>query len=235
MKPHTIHRIDVGSALAIAFACALAPSALRAQVDAQQCGPVFGTGWVGPYDYRSVARHLLVEIEQHHFTPEVERLTRGKTADTPGPDLNYTLMTVPNHHRALVSTVNLATKLKNDKPRGLSYPMECYFERAIRFKPDDRVAQGLYTEWLIKRGRVGEAESRLVEAVKAAGDNPLSHYTLGLLYLEAGQSDKALTQAHRALALGWPQQGLADRLRTAGKWREPVTAEAASAPMATKP
>jgi hypothetical protein len=56
-----------------------------------------------------------------------------------------------------------------------------------------------------------------------------------LLYLEAGMTDKALIQAHRALGLGWTQQGLADRLRTAGKWRDPPTTEAANAPMVTKP
>ena len=218
-----------------AFGCVSTPTALKAQVDAQQCGPVFGSGWVGPYDYRSVARHLLVEIEQHHFTPEVERLTRGKNNNTPNQDLNYTLMAVPNHHRALVSTVNLTARLKDDKPSGFRHSMECYFERAIRFKPDDRVVHGLYTDWLIKRGRIDEAKSRLGEAEAMAGDNPLSHYTLGLLYLEAGLPDKALIQAHRAMALGWTQQGLADRLRATGRWQDPSNIETANAPIVTKP
>jgi len=221
--------------MVIACGCASTPTALNAQVDSKQCGPVYGSGWVGPYDYRSVARHLLVEIERRHFTPRVELLTRGENNNTPNGDLNYTLMAVPNHHRALVSTVKLSSRLKQDVLPDFSYPMECYFERALRFKPDDRVVHGLYTEWLIKRRRIDEATSRLGEAEAMAGDNPLSHYTLGLLYLEAGLSDKALIQAHRAMALGWTQTGLADRLRGIGKWQPPEASEAASSSGAAKP
>ena len=55
--------------------------------------------------------------------------------------------------------------------------------------------------------------------------------------------DKALVQAHRAIELGFPRTELADGLRQAGAWKDPVEQSAddpptpmpASAPQGTRP
>ena len=44
----------------------------------------------GPADYRVASESLILLVENAHFTPEVERLTRGKSS-TIGADLAYTL------------------------------------------------------------------------------------------------------------------------------------------------
>lgn len=203
------------------------------------CGTVWQKRHVGPYDYRSASRALVQEVENAHFTPDVEALRRGKTNSYVGPDLAYTLRAIPNHHRALVSAVGLSRKFNTPQPRGMEHPIECYFIRALEFKRDDLVVYALYADWLAKSGRKSEAEEHLATAEKLSADNPIGIYSLGLLHLEMGNAEKALSLAYRALELGWPQQELANRLRAAGLWREPAPAAApapgASSPAAEKP
>jgi tetratricopeptide (TPR) repeat protein len=169
-----------------------------------------------------------------HFTPKVENLIAGQSG-TLGADINYTLRAFPNHHRALISATRLAEREKNDQPPGMLWPVECYFERAIRFASDDIVVRSLYAQWLGKRGRRPEAQWQLETALKSAQDSPISHYNIGLVYLELGDYDRALAQAHRALELGWPRQELAQQLKSAGKWREPGEGTAPAAAAASEP
>ena len=44
---------------------------------------------------------------------------------------------------------------------------------------------------------------------------------LGLAYADLKQYDKALESAHRAYGAGFPLPGLKNKLKRAGKWREP--------------
>ena len=73
-----------------------------------------------------------------------------------------------------------------------------------------------------------------VPAVAAqAGDNQLTHFNAGLLYFDMKDYDKALVQAHRAMALGMTRPDLRERLKAVGRWKEPEPADApASAPTA---
>lgn len=193
-----------------------------AQVDRRTCGSAFTKWHIGPYDSRSTSRTILAEIENAHFTPEVEMLVRGKTNRIVGPDLTYVLRAVPNHHRAIVAAVGLAKKHGMDQPPGMSYPVECYFIRALEFKTDDFVVHGLYADWLLKEKRVREALLQLESGEELAHDNPNAHFTLGLLYLDAGDHDKALKHAQLAQELGWPIGVLEDRLRALGRWPDPA-------------
>lgn len=201
----------------------------QAQVTPQMCGQIGGRSY-GPFDYRTAGKFERNIVENAHFTPEVEALIRGKTNNHVGPDLSYTLNVFPNHHRALVAAVRLTEKLKTDQPAGMR-TIECYFERALRFAREDLIVEGLYADWLIKKGRRKEAEIRIDQWLPQAADNPALQYSAGLLYLELGNTEKALAQAHRAEALGWPQKELAEQLRASGHWRDlPAATPAASAP-----
>lgn len=210
--------------LALAAAAASSP---RAQVSAQLCGPVWGTNHFGPWDYRKPQGNLGV-VERAHFTLEVEQLIRGKTGPI-GSDLNYTLRSFPNHHRALVAATRLAKRYNKDQPNGMEWTLECYFERALRFASDDFVVRGLYAQWLVQQGRRAEAEAQLAIAVDFAKDAPAWQYAAGLIYLELGDHERALSLAHRALKLGWQGHELKDRLVAAGRWRDPQGAAAAGA------
>jgi tetratricopeptide (TPR) repeat protein len=164
-----------------------------------------------------------------HFTPQVEALIRGQSNEKIGRDIDFMLRNFPNHHRALVAMMRLGEKERTPQPNGASYSISCYFDRAVRFRPDDTVARMLYATYLSKNGRRAEASAQLEAAAKAAQDNPFTQYNVGLIYLEMKDYDKALEQAHKAYALGFPRAELRDLLKSAGHWKEPAPAAASDA------
>jgi tetratricopeptide (TPR) repeat protein len=214
----------------------LVPMSALAQVSEAQCGPVWGTRHHGPFDYRKASQYERLNVENFHFTASVEKLTSGKTNAAPGPDINYTLRAFPNHHRALNAVTRLGDRDRKDQPEGLEWPVECYFERALRFVKDDIVVHSLYAHWLVQRKRMQDAEQQLKQSLALAGDNPLSHFSIGLIYFEMGLFDKASAQARLAQTLGWARTDLIDKLKAAGQWREApaaagsIAAEAAASP-----
>ena len=199
------------------------------------CGDIANA--YGPYDYRT-DRDKLQIVETFHFTPEVEALIRGRSGYL-GGDLDYTLRAFPNHHRALIAVMNYGRKMKTTQPEGLPRQVECYFERAIRFRPDDEVARMLYAKFLAGVNRISEAarELEIVSAAAAAAGNGFTQYNVGLLYFELGQFDRALKQAHLAASLGFSGTALRDELSRAGRWQDAPGSNAASsvAPQATTP
>jgi len=176
----------------------------------------------GPFDYRTDQK-LLEVVYQHHFTPIVESLIRGATSSAAGPDIDYTLRAAPNHAGALLAMMRLGEKEKTTKPNGSNYTVACWFDRAIRFRPDDNVVRMIYATYLAKNGRTPNAIEQLDRVAAAAGDNPFTHYNAGLVYFDIKEYDKALSQAHKAMALGLPRTELSDQLKAAGKWVDPVT------------
>lgn len=205
-----------------------------AQVNAVFCGPL--ENGFGPYDYRG-DKHIqtpgdqqshhqkLGLVEGAHFTPRVESLIGAQSAGQigpPGGDLDYTLRAFPNHHRALLSVMRYGEKTKSQKPAGLRHVVECYFERAVRFKPDDAIARMLYSTYLTKNNRSPEAIAQLEQATVLAGENAFTHYNIGLVYFDMQIYDKALACAHRALELGFERTDLRDLLKNVGQWQEPL-------------
>lgn len=189
-----------------------------AQSGAQSCGDL--ATHYGPYDYRT-DRDKLGVVEHGHFTPEVEALIRGKTSMFIGADLAYVLGTFPNHHRALMSMMRLGKKLNTPQPPHAAYSVECYFQRALRFRPDDTVARMMYANYLQENARFPEAKRELEQVEKIADDNFFTYYNAGLIYLDIKEYDKALAMAHKAMALGFEKRGLRDELIALGKWQEP--------------
>jgi len=178
-------------------------------------------GAYGPFDYRTATRDqkYLVEITGGHFTPSVEALKSGTTGTLSG-ELNYTLNAFPNHPRALMAMIRLGQREKTAKPLGSRHTIECWVERAIEFRPDDvnvRQIRGVYYSTQ-RKYKLAVADFEFV--VEEQPGNANAHYNLGLAYFETGDYDRALTEAHRASALGFPLQGLQDKLKAKGKWQE---------------
>lgn len=187
----------------------------------------------GPFDYRTdVDRRDIVET--HHFTPEIEMLIRGRTGRL-GADIDYTLRAFPNHHRALIAMMRYTDNLKVERAPDANFSMQCYFVRALQFRADDTTVRMLYAVWLNTRQRRDEALRQLAVAKNYAGDNAFTHYNLGMVYMDMGEAQLALEQAHAATRLGFPLTELRQRLVTANQWREPPAEPeaAASAPTAT--
>jgi hypothetical protein len=193
----------------------------------QGCEAPSNAGGFGPFDYRTDKSKLPI-VETYHFTPEVETLRRGKSSSI-GDDLNYTLTAFPNHHRALMSMVNLVFKEKRAQPEGAHFTIECYFQRAEQFRPDDAMVKVIHGIYLTRAKKPKEALVALEAASAIAGDDPNVNYNLALGLLEAGRVDEAVEHARIAYRGGFPLPGLRNKLKALGKWtdtdQDPSTAK----------
>jgi hypothetical protein len=184
------------------------------------CGDARETA-AGPYDYRTVKDRIRQDVERNHFTPQVQMLIRGESsrvAGGVGGDIDYTLHLMPNHPQALLAMMRLSEKEKIPKPRGANFPVECYFERAIGFVPDDFRVRVLYGMYLARSGNGNEAREHLEVAARNAPDDANVQYNLGLAYFEMKDYDLALKHARRAYDLGFALPGLRRKLEAVGKW-----------------
>jgi tetratricopeptide (TPR) repeat protein len=193
-----------------------------AQAGNPACGSLANA--FGPFDYRTERGNSLYLVESTHFLPYIETLIRGNSSTTPGGDIDYTLRAFPNHHRALMAMMHLGEKEKTPKPIGSHYTVECWFQRAVQFRPDDTTVRMIFSSYLSKNKRVPEAVNQLEQATGLAKDNAFTHYNIGLVYFDMKIYDKALVQAHRALALGFERTELRDLLEKAGQWQGPTIA-----------
>lgn len=184
----------------------------------------------GPYDYRSDKDKLGI-VEQFHLTSNVITLTSAQSAGFVGGDLDYTLRAFPNHHVALNAMARLGDKEKSPRPKGANFSVECYFQRALRFRNDDAIVKTIYASYLAKHGKRSEALNQLIEAAQLSEENANVIYNTGLIYFDLKEYERSLSYAHQAYRLGFPLPGLRDKLKKAGKWREPA---AQSEPSSTR-
>ena len=193
--------------------------ALAATASVAGCGDL-ANGY-GPYDYTNGAhfRQKLPIVEQAHFTMPVQTLQRGATATMPGGDIDYTLRAFPNHHRALYAMSAYALRYRGQfVPPGARYSAECYFDRAMRFKPDDGVVRMLYGIHQYKLGKLDKALMQYDAALQIMPDSAELHNNLGLLYVARGDYVKANEHANKAYSLGFPLPGLRNRLIELDAW-----------------
>jgi tetratricopeptide (TPR) repeat protein len=210
----------VGVGVSVLVLALVAGPALALDEVAPGCGALENS--YGPFDYRDSSKKAnLLLVEKFHFTPDVESLTKADKHELAG-NIDYTLRAFPNHHRALMSLLNLAAKMGklNSKMVGNSFPVECYFIRAEAFRPEDAAVKMIYGFYLLKLGQQQKAVGKLEAAKAIAANDPNIYYNLGLAYVELKQYDKALENAHRAYALGFPLPGLKNLLVKAGAWHE---------------
>jgi tetratricopeptide (TPR) repeat protein len=184
---------------------------------APYCGNIANA--YGPFDYRRRGEFApnLQLVESFHFAPEVEKLISGQSG-TIGGDLDYTLRAFQNHTRALSSMARFALQSKSPKAGGMHWTFECYFDRAIRFQPDDPAPRSIYGAYLLRKGRTDDALKQLSEAVALAPDDPSANYNLGLGYFEKKDYAQAKLYAKKAYALGFPLQGLKTKLINVQRW-----------------
>ena len=173
----------------------------------------------GPYDYRTPPPAVLHVVEQYHFTESVATLSKGSTGQSIASDISYTLRYFPNHTRALLAMATLAHLEKKDPPTGSPYTVECWFKRAIEFRPDDEQVRTLYGITLLQNGKRSDAIEQLKQAITMASDDANAHYNLGLAYLGEKRYDEALAEAKKAYALGFPLPGLRNMLERENQWK----------------
>lgn len=229
VEPNCWIRFISTIAFILSFLC-LSPVSALAQ-------PTFGCGNVfealsGPWDVRITTGepgYYRKVVEKNHFYLAVQNLTDIN----PGGNLDFTLRAFPNHTRALATLVRLAEKQGSPQPKGTNWPVECYFERAVQFAPDDVDVRILYGLYLLKQSRPKQAREQLelADANLKDGGTPNTNYNLGLAFAKLGDYDRALKYAQAAYAAGFPLPGLKNQLVKAGKWREPSPAAASAPPV----
>lgn len=196
------------------------------------CGSLYGGG-IGPLDYNDLALRgpgkPLDQVEGAHFTAEVEGLIRGRSGYL-WSELDYTLRAFPNHPRALYAfaryDIRERKKAQLEKktyapPRSrYNFPAtaECYFDRAIRWRPNDpnvRLVYGIYLQLI---GNLNNALEQYKFSEKLQPNSADLQYNLGLLYFEKKEYALAKKHAQKAYQLGYPLPGLRDKLKRVGYW-----------------
>ena len=177
-------------------------------------------------------------MNRNHFGRGVQTLKGGQTSVYVLGDLDFILRHFPNHYPALQSTANYF--LQGGSLLDFR-SAECYFDRAMRFVPDDLQVRLLFAIYLQKKGRVQDAVDQMEQALERTPEPSMElHYNVALMYIEAKQFDKANYHASVAYAMGHPLPGLRDKLQRLGEWRpvpvqiddstgQPVTNAASSA------
>jgi hypothetical protein len=168
-------------------------------VHAELCGgPLEDNNFNRPLDYTSNQdkygfgegrTNKLALVEDHHFNADVEMLVGGINGPLPG-DIHYTLKHFPNHYRALHTMAKWHIKYPNPKDEDcgkcLSWllPAECYFTRAITFKPQDPMLYyilGLYLHNIKDLDRAIDAYN---DALTLGASSAEFHYNMGLLMVD---------------------------------------------------
>jgi Flp pilus assembly protein TadD len=207
---HMLIRLNIISLLLSAIAAANCANAQQVS----GCGSLENS--FGPFDYRdseAKAQHLQV-VEVNHFTPEVESLTRGLSDVHVIGDIDYTLRAFPNHHRAL-NAVAKYSLLGGQFSVGKIPSADCYFQRAIVFRPEDETVRMLYGNYLVKRGNVDDARRQYEEALRLAPDSVEVNYNAGLFFVEQGDIVRAEQMAKIAYDGGYPLPGLKKKIAAA--------------------
>ena len=189
----------------------------RAQITDEDCGPLSNA--FGPFDYRKADAGLRRTVEDYHFTPKVERLLGGQSGTVDG-DLSYTLRVFPNHSRALVAMVNLSLREKKRKLNNSPYSIDCWFDRAMRFQPDDGQVRAVYAYYLSRLSKFRQAADFYLEAIRLGSDTANVHYNLGLALFELKDYEGSLIHAKQAYELGFTLPGLRRKLEDAGAWKD---------------
>ena len=182
------------------------------------CGDPFHNN-VGPFDYRTATKAQRDIVETYHFTQSVETLRHGQSTSKIGADIAYTLRAFPNHPRALLAMGDLARRERTAEPKGAGYPVNCWFDRAIQFRPDDGTVRLVYGISLARDDKPKDALEQLRKADELMPNNANVQYNLGLVYFELKDYENSLKHAKIAYGLGFPLGGLRSKLENVHEWR----------------
>jgi len=181
------------------------------------CEPLDPNPQLAYGDYNDPAQQVrLHTVETNHLNSDVLHLKRGQTATNLSKDLAFALRQFPNHPAALSAMAEW--QLKNripDDPVENVWTADCYFQRAIAFRPNDPVVHLIYGIYLHKAHRLQEAERAYQSAEESGAGGADYFYNRGLLEVDLGNLDKAEECAQKAYAMGLPLPGLRDKLARA--------------------
>ncbi|MDD3352555.1 hypothetical protein [Zoogloea sp.] len=196
-----------------------------AQADEFTCGSL--ENGVGPFDYNDPAIHVpngenpmgqLKRVENVHFHAGMQYLNiRNYSPERIRSEFAYTLRAFPNHRLALNAFSRLEQFYSKQLPgAGKALTADCFFDRAIRFRPEDKGVRFVHAMHLHRQGKLKDALTEYELAEKLGEESANFHYNYGLLLADMKKWDQARTQAEIAYSRGIPLPGLADKLQRNG-------------------
>ena len=193
----------------------------------QDCRPLWIPNKYGPFEYRTASPADRELVEGAHFTEEYDAYLKGREKSArkqnelpPAAGFGYTLWAFPNQPQALAAMEDLGIRHKTENLPGAMLRVHCFFQRAVRFAPDDALIRAIYGYYYARRGKFAEAKVQL-EKVDSLGSNVSSVFVYtAFSYIEMKDYEKALEAAKRAYQLGYSLPGLRNRLERVGKWHD---------------
>lgn len=196
------------------------------------CGVLQNHGDIGPWDYYDPSSSAstgenpmgrIKRVENVHFKSGMRNLnTKEYDIERLTSEITYTLAMFPNHPEALLAITRLEKMAGGRlpqraadvyKPKISSY---CFFDRALRFRPEQSGVRFSYAIYLHQQGKYVEALENYKLAETELEENPFFQYNLGLLYSDMKNWPKAAEYAERAYSGGANFPGLRQRLEKAG-------------------
>lgn len=193
------------------------------------CLPLFIQGRHGPFDYNTATHGEKKLVERVHFDEHYQAYRLGKQKlqkkfdhiiETPAAGFSYTLWAFPNHPAALAAMEDLGSKHQSEKPPGANLRIHCYFQRAVKFVPEDPLVRSIYGYYYARRNNRLEALNQLSKAESIDNESMSVLVYAAFAYLEIKEYDKALSAAKGAYQLGYSLPGLRNRLERVGKWKD---------------
>jgi hypothetical protein len=200
--------------------------------DVADCGELKNYSDIGPWDYADPSSSAstggdpmgrIRRVENVHFNPEMRTLnTKRYSIERLTTEIHYTLRVFPNHPEALVAISRLERmaggKLSQKSatiftPKISAY---CFFDRAIRFRPEDKADRFSYAIHLHQNRKYQEALEQYLQAESEYEDNRFFHYNFGLLHADMKNWEKAAVYAQRAYSAGITFPALRQKLEKAG-------------------
>lgn len=189
--------------------------------------PVFDCGTRRGNDYRMndrATKDLKGKVEGAHFTKGVQQGKYGNAGSLEG-DLDYVLTKFPNHPKALL--VAARNQMKSDYNGRHTYrkdrywpKKECYFQYALGLAPTDPTIHLVIAVFYHEFGNFEVAARHYQTSIKLGPGNPEAHYNYGLFLVDINRADEALKHAHQAYTMGYPLEGLKNRLKRQKVWKE---------------
>ncbi|ADE16273.1 TPR repeat-containing protein [Nitrosococcus halophilus Nc 4] len=171
-------------------------------------------------DPHPAARRHLKLVADHHFRPQIRRFDGHPMYIM--ENLDYTLLHFPNYHEALYAVSQFERRNGGRLPQKAGWrwrrSAECYFVRAIRFRPEDGVVRMLYGIHLHKGGKLEQALEQYKTGLELIPRSSELNYNLGLLYYDLKKYELAKKYATTAYELGYPLPGLKKLLEKVGHW-----------------
>lgn len=198
----------------------------------RDCGPLKNYNDFGPFDYQDPQNRdptgadpmgRIKRVENVHFRDDMKAVNLKRySVERLSGEFVYTLRVFPNHPEALHALSRLEKLAGGKLPQNAVSPFtpkisaDCFFDRAIRFRPEDPHVRYMHAIHLHDRKQYAEAREAYALAEKLGMENPNFHYNYGLVLADLKEWETAREYARKAYSAGFHLEGLRRRLTEAG-------------------